>query len=303
MKKKNDAPTIAVLIPMHNAYKTIDYTIASLHNQTVKPDQIVIVDDCSDDASLIKARELCPEAVVIALTENVGAYHATMQGLKEVKCDYVVRCDSDDELTTGFIAKAKELLALHPYDIISMPQLRIDHNNPESKLYHAGLEKPSEYLDEPHCLEAFFANQIPWYITGKVIRTKNFQSVMLPTIPKKTYLDDVFMTMMIYAISHSFICPDTSEGYIYHYGIGYYSSTKTNVSFEWWRRLMEMRIMQWNLNRDFLRKLGLQAYEEKLFNACEATELFDTLPLLPCHSICDAVGLLKNFFTLRYKEW
>ena len=301
MKKKNDAPTIAVLIPMHNASKTIEYTIASLHNQTVKPDQIVIVDDCSDDISLMKAKELCPEAIFVKLNENVGAYHATFEGLDRVTCDYVVRCDSDDELTPRFIETAKYWLSLHSYDIVCMPQLRVDHNKEDLSVFSANLEPPCEYLDVPHCLDAFFSSQIPWYITGKVIRTSIFKSIRLSNIPKKIMLDDVFMTMIIYAVSHSYVRPDTSEGYIYHFGIGYFGTTKYSVTLKWWKELLETRLLQYKTNMMVLQQLGLDEYIERMADACEPLDLFETVPLLPCQDVADAMKIARNVLKFKYR--
>ena len=119
-------PTVAVLITMYNSVKTLDYCLASLNNQTVKPDQVVIVDDGSTDRSLDMTRRLCPDATFVEMPTNKGIYHATFEGIHAVKCDYVVRLDSDDELTPNFIKEAKELLSQYTYDIIEFPQLRLD---------------------------------------------------------------------------------------------------------------------------------------------------------------------------------
>ena len=251
----------------------------------------------------MKAKSLCPEALFVEISENVGAYHATFEGLDRVACDYVVRCDADDELTTGFIAKVKECLSRHPYDIVSMPHLRIDHSQQTpSALYKTHLEKPREYLDFPHCLDAFFSTLLPWYITGKAIRTEIFKSIRLSSIPKKICLDDVFITMLVYAVSHSFISPDTDEGYIYHFGIGYYSREKRSVSFEWWKDTADMRKLEWEVNSTFLKSLGFESYTEKLFNVCEPLDLIETIPLLPAQNVADASSVLVKMLRFRYKD-
>ena len=48
--------TIAVIIPCYNGWKHMSECIASLEKQTVPPDQVIFIDDCSKDDSYLQSK-------------------------------------------------------------------------------------------------------------------------------------------------------------------------------------------------------------------------------------------------------
>lgn len=82
----------------------ISETIKSLENQTNKPKEIIIIDDCSDiylDEKLVN-----PNCRIMRNNRNMGRGYSRNLGIKECKSEFVVFCDSSNSLCENFIEKA-----------------------------------------------------------------------------------------------------------------------------------------------------------------------------------------------------
>jgi rhamnopyranosyl-N-acetylglucosaminyl-diphospho-decaprenol beta-1,3/1,4-galactofuranosyltransferase len=89
---------LAVIIPTFNSEKTITGTLDSLLNQTVKIDEIVIIDNCSTDKGVIIAIEKLPYVTLIQNLSNYGAAGGYCIGLEyayKKKFDWVWLIDAD----------------------------------------------------------------------------------------------------------------------------------------------------------------------------------------------------------------
>ena len=84
---------ISAIIPTYNRADFIAEAIESVQNQTHSIDEIIIVDDGSNDTtcSILKKFD-----VKVIKTQNFGVSHARNLGIKEAKNDWVAFLDSDD---------------------------------------------------------------------------------------------------------------------------------------------------------------------------------------------------------------
>lgn len=90
--------SISVIIPSFNREKTIEYCLQSVLNQTYKPLEIIIVDDCSNDRTIDIINSLNSSIIkVVKLEKNSGAQAARNRGIIEAKGDWIAFQDSDDE--------------------------------------------------------------------------------------------------------------------------------------------------------------------------------------------------------------
>lgn len=90
---------LSVIIPNFNNEKYIGKCIDSVLEQTLVPDEIIVVDDCSTDSSadIIREYEKKYNAVKpIFLDKNVGVSAARNIGLKSASSDFVTTLDADD---------------------------------------------------------------------------------------------------------------------------------------------------------------------------------------------------------------
>jgi len=91
-------PTVTVIVPAHNAAKTLAETLASVAAQTERDWTCLVVDDGSTDATAARAE--AAGADVIRVTPNRGLGAAVRTGLAESVergAAVVVFCDADGE--------------------------------------------------------------------------------------------------------------------------------------------------------------------------------------------------------------
>lgn len=89
---------ISVVIAAYNREKTLRRCIDSILNQTFKPKEIIVVDDCSTDNTVKIIEEYSEEIVkLVSLNKKSGAQVARNMGIKTAKHEWIAFQDSDDE--------------------------------------------------------------------------------------------------------------------------------------------------------------------------------------------------------------
>lgn len=92
---------LSVVIPNFNKSKYLETCVASIMTQTLLPDEIWIVDDCSTDDSreiIEKIRSENDRVRTIFFSENRGVSAARNAGIRAATTEYVTTLDSDDFL-------------------------------------------------------------------------------------------------------------------------------------------------------------------------------------------------------------
>ena len=112
MQLKNNQK-VAVIIPSYNAQSWIGDTLDSVVGQKRKPDQIIVVDDCSSDTTtkIVSAYK----DVELIQGEGKGPNFARKLGVDQSKADYVLLLDHDD--------------LLHPEHLLSLEELILSNDN------------------------------------------------------------------------------------------------------------------------------------------------------------------------------
>ncbi len=95
--------TISVIIPTYNSAKHIKGCLQSLATQSLKPLEIIVVDDGSTDDT----KKHLSECKVIS-QKHQGPAAARNNGAKKAKGDILVFVDSDMEFDKGFLKKLTE---------------------------------------------------------------------------------------------------------------------------------------------------------------------------------------------------
>lgn len=96
---KVDGPLVTVIMPAHNAERTIELAVGSLLNQTWQNLQIIVVDDASTDGTLQKAKDLAkrdPRVEVLTSPVNVGPYVCRNLGVLHTRGQWLTVHDADD---------------------------------------------------------------------------------------------------------------------------------------------------------------------------------------------------------------
>jgi len=96
-----DFAPVSVIVPAYRAAATVGRALASIAAQTVKPEEVLVVDDGSKDGTFEAAREMfrCMEGVelVVVRQDNAGAGAARNRAIAEARYPILAFLDADDE--------------------------------------------------------------------------------------------------------------------------------------------------------------------------------------------------------------
>lgn len=96
---------ISVVVPASNEEKFIRNSLASLNQQEEKPDEIIMVDNLSQDKTATIAKEF---NIKIIETRTKGIADARNIGFNSALYDIIARCDADTIVPVDWIKKIKQ---------------------------------------------------------------------------------------------------------------------------------------------------------------------------------------------------
>jgi len=94
---------IAVVVAVFNGALTIRKCLDSIFCQLRPPDQVIVIDDGSEDDTLNIVRNEYPHALFIVNDRNEGASAARNKGIRATSADWIATVDSDAHLDKDFI--------------------------------------------------------------------------------------------------------------------------------------------------------------------------------------------------------
>lgn len=102
---------VSVIIPNYNYEKYLSMRIASIVGQTMRPKEIILLDDNSRDNSLKVAKPLLEDAKkrygiqyrIIKNDNNQGCFNQWIKGFNQASCEYVWVAEADDYIKPSFI--------------------------------------------------------------------------------------------------------------------------------------------------------------------------------------------------------
>ena len=104
---------ISVVIPTHNRRDFVLRALASVFAQTREPDEVIVIDDGSDDGTSTSVRTRYPQARLIQQA-NRGVSAARNAGINAARSEWVAFLDSDDEWHPQKLAEQEDLVAKRP---------------------------------------------------------------------------------------------------------------------------------------------------------------------------------------------
>ena len=110
---------VSVIIPCYRCTRTIERAVASVAAQSLKPAEVVLVDDCSGDETIDTLRSIqqtygADWVRVIELAENAGAGSARNSGWEAASQPYIAFLDSDDAWAPEKIEFQLNWMRAHP---------------------------------------------------------------------------------------------------------------------------------------------------------------------------------------------
>jgi len=155
----------SVVVPAFNAERFLSECLLSILKQTVKPYEIIVVDDGSTDETAEIAYAFCAE--VVSHKQNLGIGAARQSGAEKATGDYVCFLSADDRYSPRFLEASAKLVDGEKACFSSYFQC-----NP--KLRAKSCFKPPIYSGS----EDFKRQAIQWALKKNMF--VNFSSVVLP---------------------------------------------------------------------------------------------------------------------------
>ena len=112
---------VSVIIPTYNAANTVIYAIESALHQTMSDLEVIVVDDCSTDATLSALTERFGDndkVRIVSQPENGGVSMARNRGIEEARGEYLVFLDSDDAMRADMLEKMLAAAQAHDADVL-----------------------------------------------------------------------------------------------------------------------------------------------------------------------------------------
>jgi len=169
---------VSIIIPAYNAEKYLEEAIKSCLDQTVRPYEIIVINDGSTDRTEEIALSYLPAGVVYAFnSENRGIGYTRAKGVKIAKGDYIGFCSADDKLNPNFIEAMLSYAKSYPNSILYSDYELIDENgNKVGEARSPDFENYSEFVNA--CIET--AKNHRMFVTynifapTKLLRANNF---------------------------------------------------------------------------------------------------------------------------------
>ena len=128
----------SVVITAYNLEKFVGEAINSVLNQTVRPDEIIVVDDCSTDETESIVKSFGDSIHYLKMPQNSGGLSATFWGLRHAQGEIVFFLDGDDIWMKDKIQNVLPLYERYPtMGIVSHDYIRVDANR-----------KPMNFMDD-----------------------------------------------------------------------------------------------------------------------------------------------------------
>jgi glycosyltransferase involved in cell wall biosynthesis len=104
---------VSVIVPLHNDEAYLDEALRSILGQTRPPEQVVVVDDGSTDASADIARKHLPHIILLSQA-NQGISGARNTGIAAATGDVIAFLDADDVWPADSLQRRLDILEADP---------------------------------------------------------------------------------------------------------------------------------------------------------------------------------------------
>lgn len=128
---------ISLVIPAYNEEKFIKKCLESVKKQTVKPDEVLVINNNSTDKTVNIAKEF---KVKIISEKQQGISFTRNRGFNEAQYEIIARCDADCILPKTWIEQIKENFKNKKIDALGGPLYYYDIILPNKKIIVAFIK-------------------------------------------------------------------------------------------------------------------------------------------------------------------
>lgn len=224
---------VSVIVPVHNAEKTLSRTVDSLLCQKEVSLEIILVENGSYDNSYELCEKIQAECdnVIVIKDEALGVSHARNEGIKRASAEYIGFVDADDYVDPDMYFKMRKII--NDYDL-AICEYYIENGNNTKR-----TDQLNRYSSEPIELMQRFVgrlneNEIPimasvWRCLYRKDIIKNNGLLFDETL---SIGEDALFNLNYLQHANKYVSIKDS---LYHYSVSY-SSTSLAVTEDLWQK-------------------------------------------------------------------
>jgi len=118
----SEPATVSVVVPSYNHAPFVEATLRSIIKQTLRPAELLVIDDGSSDGSprvIERVLTDCPFPCELKIRQNRGLSATLNEGFGRTRGDYFAYLGSDDLWLPGFLSARVALLELRPMAVLA----------------------------------------------------------------------------------------------------------------------------------------------------------------------------------------
>ena len=207
-------PDISIIVPVYNTEKYVQSCLESLIKQTYKDIEIIVVNDGSNDESLVKCKEIAEKdsRIKIFTKTNGGLSDARNYGINKAEGTYLGFVDSDDYISENMYESLLSGITYNNADIAVAAINQVDEIG--NILKTRSIDGEEKLLTKYEGMEELlFSQRISNSVCNKLFKRELFSKIRFPV--GKLY-EDEYVTYKLFDKAHKiYIC--TNAFYFYRY--------------------------------------------------------------------------------------
>jgi glycosyltransferase involved in cell wall biosynthesis len=212
-------PMISIIVPVFNTKKQLPTCLDTLHAQTLKDFEVIIVDDHSTEDILSNIKDYLDDSrfIYIRLEKNRGPGGGRNEGLAQARGKYIGFCDSDDWVDLNYYQEGVAWMEQRQADIGMFSLVRESDIQTQEQLYKCRyvvfMELNSDISIKILTRQFNAGIKIIPACTNKIYR-KSFLDSIEAKFEENMYFQDVLFSFHTLTKSNKIICIPNVE---YHH--------------------------------------------------------------------------------------
>ena len=259
---------VSIIIPVFNSEKTLTYCLESILNQTYNNLEIILIDDGSEDRSLVICNEFKEKdkRVIVIHKENEGVSIARNIGIKHSKGKYIAFVDSDDIISNDMIEILINDIIRNDCDLSSCGIKKIfDYNE---KLVNIPNKYSSIKFEKDQFLNLVLNENIGGFLCNKLYKSSIIRDNNI-SLKENIYVCEDLLFNIEYILKSNNFCYNSNVlyGYIQHSNGSFYKQNNLRwfTIFDSYLMIIEL-LKKENVSASLLEEV----YYQLCYISCEA---------------------------------
>ncbi|WP_312311266.1 glycosyltransferase family 2 protein [Empedobacter brevis] len=259
-----NTPLVSINIPVYKCENYIYRCLDSVKNQTYKNIEIILVNDCTPDNSVVIINDYIlqnPELNIklYHLETNKGLSVVRNKGIEKSNGEYIYFLDSDDDITPDCIEKlVKNVFEYNTEMVIAQNRWINTFDNSIKDFGFPTLSKKKNYFTNSEIFQAYCKGAFPISSWNKLVRLDFIKQHKIYFISGLYAQDELWMFHCMERIESLSIIDDITYNYYLHGNSVIFNRTKKNSENH--QTILEWVVKSYDSTTDSVRKKLIRSW-------------------------------------------